>query len=103
MNLSFKKPSEIVQQLGARLRRERLLREWTQAELAQRAGVGLSTVSNLEAGRNISFETLVCVAMVLGRGDELDNLFQPNVGTLEDLKRLDATKGRQRIRSKLYD
>ena len=31
----------------------------TQADLATRAGISVNTVSNLEAGRNVSFENLV--------------------------------------------
>ena len=47
--------------------KERLYLEMTQADVATRAGISVNTVSNLEAGRNVSFENLVRVAMVLGR------------------------------------
>lgn len=103
MNLSFLSASEIVELLGQRLKQERLLREWTQAELARRADVGLTTISNLEAGRNVSFETLVKVAMVLGHTQELSELFEPNVQSLADMQRLEHAKTRQRIREKKYD
>lgn len=56
MDLKFRKPEEIVALLCERLRKERLYLEMTQAEVAARAGIGVNTVSNLEAGRNISFE-----------------------------------------------
>jgi transcriptional regulator with XRE-family HTH domain len=46
----------------------------TQADVATRAGISVNTVSNLEAGRNVSFENLVRVAMVLGRLKELEEL-----------------------------
>lgn len=103
MDLHFQRPDEIVQLLCGRLRQERLVREWTQAELARRAGVGISTLSNLEAGRNTSFETLVRVAMVLGRTQELTALFAPHVQSLDDIKRLEHAKQRQRIREKKHD
>jgi len=103
MKLNFLNSREIVELLGQRLKQERLLREWTQAELAKRSGVSLTTISNLEAGRNISFETLVQVAMVLGRTQELSELFQPKVQSLTDMQRLEHAKTRQRIREKKYD
>lgn len=78
MDLIFKKPKEVVALLCERLRKERLYLEMTQADVAARAGIGVTTVSNLEAGRNVSFENLVRVAMVLGRLKELEELFKPH-------------------------
>lgn len=78
MDLIFKKPKEVVDLLCERLRKERLYLEMTQADVAARAGIGVTTVSNLEAGRNVSFENLVRVAMVLGRLKELEELFKPH-------------------------
>jgi transcriptional regulator with XRE-family HTH domain len=75
MDLKFKKPEEVVTSLCERLRKERLYLEMTQADVATRAGVSVNTVSNLEAGRNVSFENLVRVAMVLGRLKDLANTF----------------------------
>ena len=77
MDLKFRKPEEVVGLLCERLRKERLYLEMTQADVAARAGIGVNTVSNLEAGRNVSFENLVRVAMVLGRLQELEELFKP--------------------------
>lgn len=103
MDLNFLRADEIVQLLCGRLRQERLVREWTQAELARRAGLSVSTLSNLEAGRNTSFETLVRVAMVLGRTQELTALFTPQLHSLEDIQRLERANQRQRIREKKHD
>ena len=52
------------------------------AEVAARAGIGVNTVSNLEAGRNVSFENLIRVAMVLGRLQELEELFKPHLNSV---------------------
>lgn len=103
MDLSFISSIEIVTLLCARLKQERLVQEWTQAELAKRAGITVSTLSNLESGKNISFETLVKVAMVLGRTDELTELFKPMINSIEDIKRLEKAKERQRIKEKKHD
>lgn len=100
LDLIFSKPDEIVKRLCARLRTERLAQAMTQAEVAGRAGLGINTVSNLEAGRNVSFESLVRVAMVLGRAKELEALFQPKIDTLADITRYEASASRQRIKRK---
>lgn len=103
MDLSLSKPEEIVRLLCDRLRKERLSRQMTQAEVAARAGVGVNTVSNLEAGKNVGFENVVRVAMVLGRLSELEDLFKPRVDTLDDILRYENSLKRQRIRKKTDD
>ena len=98
LDLSFSKPDEIVKLLCGRLRTERLALQMTQADVAARAGVGANTVSNLEAGRNVSLESVVRVAMVLGRGKGLEGLFLPKLDSLEDILRYEETAKRQRSR-----
>lgn len=103
MDLSFKKPREIVQMLCERLRKERITQQMTQAEVAARAGIGVNTLSNLEAGRNTSFESLVRVATVLGRLPELEALFQPRLESLDDMVRYETSSKRQRVKKKTND
>ena len=100
MDLKFRKPEEFVGLLCERLRKERLYLEMTQADVAARAGIGVNTVSNLEAGRNVSFENLVRVAMVLGRLQELEELFKPNLNSVDDILRYESNTSRQRIKRK---
>ena len=70
------------------------------AEVAARAGIGVNTVSNLEAGRNVSFENLVRVAMVLGRLKELEELFKPHLNSVNDILRYESNTARHRIKRK---
>lgn len=103
LDLSFSKPSEIVKRLCHRLRTERLALQMTQTEVAGRAGIGVNTVSNLEAGRNVGFENVVRVAMVLGRAKELEGLFLPKLDSLEDIRRYESSANRHRAKRKPYN
>ncbi len=98
MDLILSKPGEVVKLLCERLRKERLTQQMTQADVASRAGIGVNTVSNLEAGRNVGFENLVRVAMVLGRGKELEALFMPQIDSIDDLLRYEKSTARQRVK-----
>lgn len=100
VNLSLSTAGEIVKRICERLRTERLALEMTQADVAARAGIATNTVSNLEAGRNVGFDNLVRVAMVLGRSKELEGLFLPNLETLDDIIRYENSAKRQRIKRK---
>ncbi len=100
MDLTFSKPGEIVKLLCERLRKERLFRQMTQADVAARAGIGVNTVSNLEAGRNVGFESVIRVATVLGRLKELEALFKPRLDSLDDIVRYETSAKRQRIKKK---
>lgn len=100
MDLSFSKPDEIVKLLCERLRKERLSRQMTQADVAARAGIGVNTVSNLEAGRNVGFENVIRVATVLGRAKELEELFKPRLDSLDDILRYENSAKRHRVRGK---
>ena len=75
----------------------------TQADVAARSGVGVNTVSNLETGKNVGFENLVKVAMVLGYGDALEGLFKPRIDSLDDILRYEKSAARQRIKRKNSD
>lgn len=100
LELTLSKPSEVVKRLCERLRTERLAQQMTQADVAARAGIGTNTVSNLEAGRNVGFENVIRVAMTLGCGKELENLFLPKLDSLDDIIRYETTAKRHRARRK---
>jgi len=69
---------EAEERLGERIRSLRLSKNLDQATVAERAGVSLRTVKNLENGRGSSVATLVRVVRALGRADWFDAL-QPVV------------------------
>jgi transcriptional regulator with XRE-family HTH domain len=82
--------------LGSRVQRERLNRNLTQAELAERAGVGTRTVRYLEAGRQTTVETLIRILRALDKLDALDGFLpEPGLSPLQ----LAKLKGRERKRA----
>lgn len=103
MDLTLNTATDIVKLLCNRLRKERLARQMTQADVAARSGVGVNTVSNLETGKNVGFENLVKVAMVLGYGDALEGLFKPRIDSLDDILRYEKSAVRQRVKRKNSD
>lgn len=103
MDLMLYTSDDIVKLLCDRLRKERLARQMTQADVAARSGIGVNTVSNLEAGKNVGFESLVKVAMVLGYGEALEGLFQPKIDSVDDILRYEKIAARQRVKRKKSD
>lgn len=103
MNLTLARPDEVLKLLCTRLRQERLSQQMTQVEVAARAGIGVGTLSNLEAGRSVAFDSVVRVAMVLGRLRELEQLFLPQLDSLDDILRYEQGAQRQRVKRKSAD
>lgn len=65
----------LARNLGLRLRTLRLAKDWTQTELAERAGVAVSTLKLLEAKGQGSFQRLIRIAVALGVDGEIRDLF----------------------------
>ena len=88
---------EILREVGARLRSFRLQQNVTQAELAETAGVGHSTVKRAEAGDSIALETIVKILRALGRVEALDSFLpEPLVSPIQLAEQRE--RGRQRAR-----
>ena len=87
-------PEEIEADLGDKLRALRLSRDLDQASLAARAGVSLSAVRSLEAGRGSTLHTLVRVARALGREEWFASIAP--VATINPLTVLRRAQPRQR-------
>lgn len=88
-----------VRRMGADLATWRKLRQLTIAEVADRAGVGRSTVLRLEAGQGASLENLLRVARALGVLESLSGALDPyasDVGRLRADETLPARVRRPR-------
>jgi transcriptional regulator with XRE-family HTH domain len=90
---------EILREVGARLHGFRLQQNVTQADLAEKAGVGHATVKRAEAGENIRLETIVKILRALGRVEALDSFLpEPLVSPIRLADQRERGGGRQRAR-----
>lgn len=64
-----------LRELGSRLAKHRLERGWSQARLAEEAGVSLRTVTRLESGASVQLENFVAALRVLRGLGALEALF----------------------------
>ena len=64
----------LLAEIGARVERARLDRDWTQARLAEEAGIGERTLKRLEAGQGATLVNFLRVLRVLGLLDGLEVL-----------------------------
>lgn len=90
-------PRDVARTLARRVKRLRLDREWTQEELAARAGMALSTYKRFERTGRISLERLLKLAVVLDARGGFEQLFtRPEVKSLAELERLERRNERKR-------
>ncbi len=85
MRFDFYTPTEIVNILGERLKKQRLTLNLTQAELANKAGIGLSTVARIESGDGGTLDNVIRLAIALGLINEFSTLFEPQPDTIKDI------------------
>lgn len=84
-------PREVASALGQRVCALRLGRNWRRATLAERAGVGVSTVQRLETSGHVTLDNLLKIAAALGRLGEFEGLFEaPVARSLDELERAGA-------------
>jgi transcriptional regulator with XRE-family HTH domain len=91
-------PNTLIRDIGGRLRKLRLAAGWTQAELAERAGVGLSTLKLLERSGKGSLQRLARVAVALNVDGELRELFREplQVESIEAVERMERRRAPRR-------
>jgi len=97
--LTLKTRVELFQELVERCRDTRLRQNLTQAEVAARAGIPLSTYRRFEQVGHLSLERFVSVLHALNQVENLEQFLQPP--PVRDLRELDLpVKIRQRARRK---
>ena len=78
MSLSMKTPKEVSMDIAARLKSRRLSQNFTQEGLALRAGMSTPSLKRFEKTGEISFVSLLNIALVLDCLDECERLFAEN-------------------------
>lgn len=100
IDVNLMTPMEIAASLGARLKSRRLSLRITQQELAQRAGLNVGTVKNLEAKTAAcTLDTVVRVSVALGLADHFESLFFARPKSIAQMEQVaDAPRLRARRR-----
>lgn len=90
---------EVVADLGRRVADHRIARDMTQAEFADFAGVGRSTIQRIERGDSIQLHSFVKILRAFGRLDGIDALLAPEiVSPVADMAR--SQRRRMRVRKR---
>jgi transcriptional regulator with XRE-family HTH domain len=87
-SLEYRTPDELLGVVGDRLRRWRLDAKQSQVSLAARAGVSLTALQALEAGRGSGLATYIRVLKALGLLETIEALIPvPMVNPIDMLER----------------
>lgn len=92
----------VLAELGRRLARHRLERNWTQAELAARAGVGKATVQRAERGESVQMSSMLrlwrALEMLPGLDAAVPESIELPISRLERERRSGGSDARRRAR-----
>jgi transcriptional regulator with XRE-family HTH domain len=95
MSFTLSTPKEITILMGQRVRARRLERGWSQAELAARAGIALSTLKVCERAGQVSLARLVRIMTALGHLADLDTVLTASApASLDAMERPQRKRGR---------
>ncbi len=89
----------VLAELGRRIARHRLERNWTQADLGRLAGVGQATVQRAERGASVQMTSMIRLLRALGLLEALDVAIPESVDLpIAQLER--ERSGRKRARAR---
>lgn len=74
----------ILMDVASMLRRERLQCNLSQQTVAERSGISISAVKNLESGKDASLSTFIQVCRTLGKDDWIMSLGPANEVSIAD-------------------
>ncbi|MEL6537226.1 MAG: helix-turn-helix transcriptional regulator [Bacteroidota bacterium] len=99
MSWRRKTDKAILQTLGERVKLARMQANYTQAQLATKAGVSRRTLQLFEGGEGGNLTTFIQLIRALGRIDQLAELLQP-MESISPLAMLEEQeKPKQRVRN----
>ena len=88
----------IINELGARIKAERIRKGFTQIEFANIAGVSKGTIANIENGESIQLSNLLKILRELNALNSLEILLPSSENTPMELIHTKTEKKRQRVR-----
>lgn len=100
--ISLKTPTQLAADLAYRLKARRLEKAWTQAEMAERAGLKLATYVLFERTGQISLLRLIKVLEVLGLAGPIELIADAedySQKTISDILQPTRQRGRRRSAS----
>ena len=100
MNFDFATEPEIRAELGKRLANIRIARGLSQAQLAAKAAIGVTTLQRFEQGEGATLSNFIRLMMALGKVEDLNILLQSKILTIDALEQQHALKGRKRVSRK---
>jgi transcriptional regulator with XRE-family HTH domain len=99
LSLDENMPATVIKSIAARVKLRRLESNFTQKELSTRAGISLASYRRFERTGEISFISLVKMAVVLNAEKDFNSLFINKIyNSIEDV--LNENKARKRGRAK---
>ena len=91
---------EVLAETGRRMKALRIAASLTQKEMAERTGLSLRTISNLETGKDVSFSTVIEVLRALGQLQSLEMMIPEE--PLRPSQIVKLGKPRERVRMKMH-
>ena len=85
MRFDFYTPSEISDILGNRLKARRLSLNLTQSAVAEKAGIGISTVARIESSQGGTLDNVIRLAIALGMINHFSELFDVAPADIKDI------------------
>ncbi len=98
--LNRNKPGFIAQNIRNNFKKLRIIKNYTQTELAKRSGVALSSLKRFEQKAEISLMNLIKLAIILDAIEGFEALFVLEPNTLNDFLKTQKAKERKRARKK---
>ncbi len=91
--------SDILIEIGKRIKSARIRRSYTQAQLAEISGVSKGTVANIESGESVQFGTILKILRELDCLNALELLLPSSESSPMELINSKYQHERQRVRS----
>jgi transcriptional regulator with XRE-family HTH domain len=87
LEFSLATEKEIHAELAGRLRRQRLAKGLTLADLAKRAGMGANTLQRMETGADCTLANFIRAVQALGLSTEIQELFTLKTLSIAQMER----------------